>query len=405
MLATVRIGAIHSVVFAGFGHARARRSHPRERLPSRPHRRRHVPEGDGGRPQVDRRRGAGGRSGRGRAGGRPRARDHRPPPRASARHLVVRVPGGRRGQIRHATRRSRPTPRPSSSRRRARRPSRSSRCTPTAGTRSTSTRWATGCSASRADDMWWSTSDIGWIVGPQLHRLRAAARGRDHDRLRGRPRPPEPGHVLAGHRRPRRDRRLHLADRGPDAHALRRGAAGPLRPIAALARVVCAGRGAQRARLGVAPARGLRATASRSSTTCGRPRPAVRCSATRTASRCCRSSRAPRASPCRASRPRSSPPTGRRCRPGEKGIMRSSGPSPGSSRRLWGEPERYAHRLLGADPRRVYSTGDAAHDRRGRLRLVRRTRRRDHQDRRRTASARSRSRRRSSATRRSPRPA
>src|SRR5206468_13052657 len=40
--------------------------------------------------------------------------------------------------------------------------------------------------ALRESDVWWSTSDIGWVRRPQLHRVRAAP-GRLHDpRLRGR---------------------------------------------------------------------------------------------------------------------------------------------------------------------------------------------------------------------------
>ena len=51
MLATVRIGAIHSVVFAGFGASRIGGPHQRQRLTARLRRGRHVSQGQGGRSQ------------------------------------------------------------------------------------------------------------------------------------------------------------------------------------------------------------------------------------------------------------------------------------------------------------------------------------------------------------------
>ena len=53
MLATVRIGAIHSVVFAGFGAQRARRPHRGQRVAAGVHGRRHVPQRQG-RPRSSR---------------------------------------------------------------------------------------------------------------------------------------------------------------------------------------------------------------------------------------------------------------------------------------------------------------------------------------------------------------
>ena len=88
----------------------------------------------------------------------------------------------------------------------------------------------------------------------------------------------------------------------------------------------------------------------------------------------------------------------------EKGIMVIRRPFPGLTPTLWGEPARYATRLLESDPGVVLGGRRRPHRRR-RLRLLRRPCRRDHQDRRRTASARSRWRPRSCAIRRSPRPA
>ena len=59
MLATVRIGAIHSVVFAGFWRQCARRSHQRQWVAVRVRGRCDVSQGQGSRSQDDRRRCAG----------------------------------------------------------------------------------------------------------------------------------------------------------------------------------------------------------------------------------------------------------------------------------------------------------------------------------------------------------
>ena len=65
------------------------------------------------------------------------------------------------------------------------------------------------------DDTYWCTADIGWVTGPQLHRLRAAFRRRHHDDVRGRAgfSPTRP--VLAPYREVPRQHLLHLADRHP----------------------------------------------------------------------------------------------------------------------------------------------------------------------------------------------
>ncbi len=63
MLATVRIGAIHSVVFAGFGAKALARSDRGERVAAGVHRRRHLPQGQERAPEGDRRRSARGHSG------------------------------------------------------------------------------------------------------------------------------------------------------------------------------------------------------------------------------------------------------------------------------------------------------------------------------------------------------
>ena len=100
------------------------------------------------------------------------------------------------------------------------------------------------------------------------------------------------------------------------------------------------------------------------------------------------------ASRCPASRRRSSRSRATPCAPDEKGIMVLKRPFPGLTPALWGEPERYGRDYWEQIPERLLHRRLGAR-RRGRLRLVRRPRRRDHQDRRRTASARSRSRARS----------
>jgi len=54
------------------------------------------------------------------------------------------------------------------------------------------------------------------------------------------------------------------------------------------------------------------------------------------------------------------PQDGRRCEPGEKGIMVLTRPFPGLTPALWGEPERYAADYWQRIPG-VYTTGDSAH--------------------------------------------
>ena len=165
MLAAVRIGAIHVVVFAGFGVRRPGRPHPGERLEVGFHRRHDVPQGQGRGAEGDRRPGArrasrtpSSRSWSGTAAA-PRRRGPGP------RRRLGRLPGGGPRAQRARTSRWNPTSRRSSWRPPARRPSPSSRCTRTAATRSTSRAWRAGASACSPSDVWWSTSDIGWIVG------------------------------------------------------------------------------------------------------------------------------------------------------------------------------------------------------------------------------------------------
>ena len=80
-------------------------------------------------------------------------------------------------------------------------------------------------------ETWWCASDVGWVVGPLLHRLRAAVSRRDFDPLRGQAgRHARRRRVLARDRGPRRGRAVHRAD-GVPRHQ-ERGPAGRAHPQA-----------------------------------------------------------------------------------------------------------------------------------------------------------------------------
>ena len=150
----------------------ARRSHPGERLAAGLHGRRHLPQGQGRPAEGNRRRGA-------RADRRPRG------PSSTSIVLAADVAGrvldarvqrrddpiagttsSRAAQGTTATSCAwRRTSRRTSSRPPARPPSRSWRSTPTAATRCTSSSMGRWCFGLKPDDVWWATSDIGWIVG------------------------------------------------------------------------------------------------------------------------------------------------------------------------------------------------------------------------------------------------
>ena len=204
MLATVRIGAIHSVVFAGFGARRARRPDPRQRLAARPHRRRHVPQGQGRSPlkpivddalAVD-------------AGAVERVvvlepRQHRSSPErpavTSAWAGVPRSAAAAHSATHEAVEANEPA-----------------FILATSGTTAKPKlavhthggyqvyidamgRWVFGLGP---DDMWWSTSDIGWIVGHSYIVYAPLLVGRDDDRAtKARSTIPSPETVLAGRSR------------------------------------------------------------------------------------------------------------------------------------------------------------------------------------------------------------
>ena len=119
--------------------------------------------------------------------------------------------------------------------------------------------------------------------GPQLRRLRAAGRRRDGVHLRGRAGLAGEGPVLEPRRTPRRHRVLHGAHGHPRVHALGHRLAGEARSVVAAAAGI-GGRADQPGGLGLVPPEHREASAARSSTRGGRPRPA------RSSSRRCRAS-------------------------------------------------------------------------------------------------------------------
>ena len=211
----------------------------------------------------------------------------------------------------------------------------------------------------RAGETWWSTSDIGWVVGHSYivyAPLMAGATTIAYEGALDHPDADAPWSIIereGGHRR------LHLADRV--RLLMRYGEAVPRRhDLGRLERRVLRRRGAQRAGLGVAPAdrvRGPRAghrphVADRD----GRAdlRQPVRLRAAPDQARLGRR-RAARRRGGRRRRTTASP-----SRWGRRGSCASSGPFPGLIATLWGEPERYVADYWEQIPGGYY-VGDAAH--------------------------------------------
>ena len=167
MLATVRIGAIHSVVFAGFGAQalgdRIVASGSRARL----HRRRHLSQGQGRPPEGDRRRGA------------------RDAAAHAVEHVVVLRAGAGAGRADQPAATSRWDDFLAARRRTVERRTSAMEANEPAFILATSGttakpklavhthggyqvhivsmgRW---CFGLKPTDVWWATSDIGWIVG------------------------------------------------------------------------------------------------------------------------------------------------------------------------------------------------------------------------------------------------
>ena len=165
MLAIVRLGAIHSVVFAGFSADALLESHPRLGLPLRRHRRRGVSPRRAASAQARRRRGARSpvpnvkavlvvrrteRRRRVGRGPRPLVARHRRAPERRARARVVR---------RRDTRCSSCTPR-------ARPPSpRASSTRPAGYLTQVATTYNYVFDVKPETDVCWTAADIGWITG------------------------------------------------------------------------------------------------------------------------------------------------------------------------------------------------------------------------------------------------
>ena len=239
----------------------------------------------------------------------------------------------------------------------------------------------------------------------QLHRLCAAARRLHHAVVRGRDRLPGHRHVLQALRRERRHRRLHVADRR--SACFMRSGAEPARKydLSSVERVFSAGEV-----LNPAAWEWFQKEAFEDripvidhmwQTETGGPIVGNPYGISHAADQARRRGRA-----AAGHRGGGDRPGGRRVRAGREGHLRDQAPLPGHDADAVGRAGALRARLLGARARPdavlQRRRGD---DRRGRLRLLQRTRRRDHQDRRRTASARSRSRAPACATPRSPRPA
>ena len=240
---------------------RAGRPHPGERLAAGPDDGRHVPQGQGRGPAGDRRR-------RDRRGTERRRARGRAPARAGL--------AGRRGRAScrgttcspraKASRAPSPTPPPrippSSSPRRARPRSRSSPSTRTAATRSTSRRWATGCSgcapARRGGPR--PTSAGSSATATSSSRRSSPARRRSPTRARSTSRIPNTPWAIIERER------VTGVFTSPTAIRLlmRYGEDVPKAPRPEQPRAVLLGRrGAERAGLGVAPALGVRRPHSR----------------------------------------------------------------------------------------------------------------------------------------------
>ena len=201
--------------------------------------------------------------------------------------------------------------------------------------------------------MWWSTSDIGWVVGHSYivyAPLMAGATTIAYEGALDHPDADAPWPIIE---RERRHRRLHLADRRPAADALRRGDPEAARPGPARARRSAPARCStppawewlQKSRL-----RGPRAghrphVADRDGRADLRQPLRLRAAADQArlgGRRRCPGSR-------RTSSTRTASPVG----VGEKGIMRIKRPFPGLIADALGRARALRRRLLGADPGRL----------------------------------------------------
>ena len=218
-------------------------------------------------------------------------------------------------------------------------------------------RW---CFGLKPADVWWATSDIGWIVGHSYMVYAPLITGCTTVVFEG----------ALDYPHPETNWRIGVEEFGvtgiftsPTAiRMLMKYGDAPLRRVdhsPARARGLRR-RSAQSRRRSTGCRTPSSTAACRSSITCGRPRPAVRCSAIRTASACCRSSQGSATIPLPGIEAAVLTPDGEPCAPGEKGIMVLKRPFPGLIAALWGEPERYGRDYWEKIPG-VYYTGDSAH--------------------------------------------
>ena len=218
---------------------------------------------------------------------------------------------------------------------------------------------ALGASACRPSDVWWSTSDIGWIVG-HSYIVYAPLLGGLHDaRVRRRDRSSAPDTlwkiveefgVTGIFTSPTAVRLLMRYGEAQRCQA---------RPLVAGARLLRR-RGAERAGLGLAAEPGAQGPrpGHRPHVADGDRRPGVRQPVRHRA--CCRSSLAPPAIPLPGIDVRGRGDRTARRAPRREGDHGDPASVPGLTPTLWGEPERY-----GADYweqiHGVYYTGDSAH--------------------------------------------
>ena len=124
------------------------------------------------------------------------------------------------------------------------------------------------------DDVFFCTADIGWITGHSYVVYGALSLGATSVMFEGVPNYPDAGPLLGDGRQARHQPVLHRADRDPRAHEGRRRVARQVRPVQ---RCASWARSASRStpRRGCGTTRTSVASASRSSTRGGRPRPAA----------------------------------------------------------------------------------------------------------------------------------
>ena len=165
----------------------------------------------------------------------------------------------------------------------------------------------------QAGDVYWAASDVGWVVGPLLYRLRAAARRLHHHHVRGQAgRHTGSRRLLAGLLAARRACAVHRTDR-----AARHPPAGPGSPATSPNTICRSWRPCSwpaSAAIRPPPSGRPRNCASRWSIIGGRPRPAGRSPPASRDSACSRSSRAPAVGPRPATTCRRSTMTATCCR-------------------------------------------------------------------------------------------